>query len=240
MDDAEALCARYVDHIGAGPAVYEPDGNRPPDFCLPDGTAIEVRRLNQHADIDGASIPLERDQFPLLNGMHALLGTWPAPTAYTWWVSYTIDRPVLPWKRLKPMVREALVRVAQTNERSPAPVRVHSCLSLRFIAAQELHEQAFVLGGYVDRQAGGWFLNELQRNIQLVSDEKAAKVASYRSRYSRWWLVLVDHVGRGRGALEKELFDQNVRVKHSWDRLVLLDPADHTRAHDVEASHRPA
>jgi hypothetical protein len=158
----------------------------------------------------------------------------------TWWVSFTIDRPVLPWKRLRPLVRASLLRVAQSNDPSPESIRVHSCLSLRFIAAQELHAQAFLLGGYVDRQAGGSLLNKLQRNIQLVSDEKAEKVAPYRARYARWWLVLVDHIGRGRGALERELFDEHVRVQHSWDRLVLLDPADHSRAHDVESSSRPA
>jgi len=240
MDDAEALCARYLDYMGAGPAVYEPDGNQPPDFVLADGTAIEVRRLNQHADVNGALVPLEEDRFAVLNGMRALLDAIGRPTDRTWWVSYTITRPVLRWKQLRPLVRDALMAVARSNESSPEPVRVHSCLTLRFILPAEPHEQTFVLGGFIDRQAGGWLLVELQRNIQICSDEKAAKVARYRTRYPRWWLVLVDHIGRGRGALERELFDEHVRVEHSWDRLVLLDPADHTRAHDVESSPRSA
>jgi hypothetical protein len=240
MDDSEALCARFLDHIGAGPGSYEPDGNQPPDFLLPDGTAIEVRRLNQHADVDGAPVALEQDMFPVLKGMRALVETIGAPVPRTWWISYTLSRPALPWKQLRPRVREVLLQIAESGVLSPEPVRVHPCLTLRFVPATEAREQSFLIGGFVDRQAGGWLLSELQRNIQICSDEKAAKVARVRAKYRRWWLVLVDYIGRGRGASERELFEQNVHVEHSWDRLILLDPSDHTRAHDVESSSRTA
>jgi hypothetical protein len=39
MDATEALAARYLESLGLGPVVYEPDGNVPPDFLLGDRVA---------------------------------------------------------------------------------------------------------------------------------------------------------------------------------------------------------
>jgi hypothetical protein len=94
----------------------------------------------------------------------------------------------------------------------------------------------FVLGGYSDRDAGGWLLAEMERNLTICIGEKSKKIEPYRAKYPDWWLVLVDHIGVGLSNYDRELFSERVRVRHNWDRVVLLDRHDHTRALEVLSS----
>ena len=79
------------------------------------------------------------------------------------------------------------------------------------------------MGGATDRDADGWVIPELERNVQICISEKSAKISAIRSKYPEWWLVLIDHIDHGR---EKAI---NV-TPDGWNRIVLLDPLDHRQA----------
>ena len=54
MNPDEQIAYKYLQNkFGTERIIYEPNGNIPPDFLVPAGPAVEVRRLNRH-DFSGA------------------------------------------------------------------------------------------------------------------------------------------------------------------------------------------
>lgn len=231
MDRSEAHAEAHLRHLGLAPVVYEPDGNVPPDFRVAGGIAVEVRRLNQHHETPDGPRALEQDLFPIVNGMQSLLAKFETPdSGRSWFVRYHYRRPVALWRELKPRVEQLLKQFASAEPVEHERYRITDTFSLRFHPASEPLNHRFVLGGFADRDAGGWLLHELQLNVQICAAEKSRKVAPYRHRYHTWWLLLIDQIGYGRSGLDVELRDAGVRFDFGWDRVILLNPLDHTQA----------
>ena len=76
-------------------------------------------------------------------------------------------------------------------------------------------------------------LSELSTNIPLCIADKTRKIEKVRSRYPEWWLVLTDHIAFRLDDLDRQQFRESVSIAHSWDRVVLLNPADHRDAFEV-------
>jgi hypothetical protein len=81
------------------------------------------------------------------------------------------------------------------------------------------------LGGYVDRNAGGWLIPELEKNIRICVKKKTEKIANIRAKYPEWWLILVDHIGFG----QMESMD----VRHDWDRVILINPLKPEEGYEI-------
>lgn len=231
MDSTEAHAQKHLEFLGLGPTTYEPEPNRPPDFLTRTGVAVEVRRLNQHAAVGNATVALEYDSIPIAKGMAAALRELQLSSAdgNGWFVSFFFRRPVPLWKTLRPIVVASLTDFPLTRSGS-AEIEVTENFWLRLYPYSIPRQKRFTFGGYVDRDSGGWLIHEVLRNAQICSDEKRAKVAAVRSNYKEWWLLLVDHIGLGADDLEHELLATQPGIKHDWDRLIILNPADHTRA----------
>jgi hypothetical protein len=237
MDDTEAIAEKYLAQLGLGTPVYEPDGNVPPDFSLGRHIAVEVRRLNQNDQTAERPRGLEKDQIPLLHRMRRLLASLGPPRAgRSWLVSFRIRRPLEPWKTLEPELRRLLEEFAAQTASRVEPADLGSSLRLRVHPASSPHREMFVLGSYTDRDSGGWLLAEMERNLTLCIRDKTCKIQPYRAKYREWWLVFIDHIGFGLRGYERDVFDERIRVQHDWDRVVLIDPHDHTWAFDVPPS----
>ena len=52
-------------------------------------------------------------------------------------------------------------------------------------------------------------------------------MSAIRSKYSEWWLVLIDHIGY-------ETKEALTVPFHDWDKIILIDPQDHTRAFELD------
>ncbi len=77
-----------------------------------------------------------------------------------------------------------------------------------------------------DDDWGGWVLEQLDKNLRLCVDEKTRKVAPYRSRYPKWWLVLIDQVAYGLSDHNRQQFRQGTRIEHDWDNVIIVSPID--------------
>lgn len=223
MDAAERVAEVYLGTLGAGDVVHEPDGNVPPDFVLGGRIAVEVRRLNQHYVVNEASRSLEEDSVPIRQGFSKLLDeTRPIGMVGSWFVMFTIHRPVASWRELRPLVKAALLGFAKAPVDAAWRVPIASSVELTFLRSTEDFGRPFVLGGYTDRDAGGWVVAEVIRNMTAYAAEKAEKVRPYRHKYAEWWLVLVDYI-----ALARE--EADVREHYTrpadWDRIILLSPS---------------
>jgi hypothetical protein len=52
-------------------------------------------------------------------------------------------------------------------------------------------------------------------------------MSGIRTKYAEWWLVLIDHINYG----GKEVLQV---PPHNWDKIILINPHDHTQAFEVK------
>src|ERR1700731_1570519 len=98
----EHLANEYLVSLGLGAVVYEPDGNRPPDFVINQRIAVEVRRLNQNEVIETGYRGLEETRFALEDRVRKLLSPLgPSESGVSWFVRYDFGRPLPEWGKLR-------------------------------------------------------------------------------------------------------------------------------------------
>jgi hypothetical protein len=237
MNDAECLARRYLRDLGRGTPVHEPDGNVPPDFSLPGGVAVEVRRLNQnHQNADGSTEGLEEFAIPLWQRLKRLLpGLGPSVAGESWFVGMDFRRPVGTWKPLREGIERELLAFMNTPHRERCTLAISKNFELDLMRAGGDYGSFFLLGASSDDDSGGWVMGEVERNLRICIAEKERKIAPYRDRYAEWWLVLSDHIDFGMDSEDHETFRTVVmpRLPHSFDRIVLLDPRNHRRALEI-------
>jgi len=237
MDASEALVKVYLESVGFAQIQYEPDGNVPPDFLADGRVAVEVRRLNQNHDDGTGRGPrgLEEVAIPLWNRVRDYLITLgPAPASgQSWFVFYRFGRPIPLWKTLKQELDAVLIPFMSTADPHPFEVKLSSGVELSVIRATTPKATFFRPAGHVDKQSGGFLISEIASNLKLCITEKELKIASFRTKYPEWWLVLPDHIGYGLDDFDRELFRDQVNITHNFDKVVLLDPRDAGRWFEV-------
>jgi hypothetical protein len=206
--------------------VYEPDGNIPPDFVVNGRIAIEVRRLNYNRMTkSGETRGLEKLQFDLLNCMKGVFSSLGPPKAgKSWFVDYTFSRPIPSLTKLKRDVRKVLsaFRDGQVEDRE---FFLTDRFKMGLIPSSEVFADCFVLGGYVDRDAGGWLIQELENNVRLCVQEKSKKILDIRAKYPEWWIILIDHIGYGAR--------ESIHVEHDWDKVILVNPLNPEQGYEI-------
>jgi hypothetical protein len=235
MDESEKTAHDYFSHRGFANIVYEPDGNIPPDLLLDRSIAVEVRRLNQnYFDATGVQ-GLEQVAIPLWQKLKSLLASMgPATASESWFVHFRYGRPVEPWRTLEPKLRAGLSNFMASSSKGRAIVATGQGFELEILCrTSNPHATMFVMAGCSDKESGGWLLSEMETNIRYCASEKARKIAKVRPKYATWWLALVDHIGYALDDFDREVFREQVSVQHSWDKIILIDPRDHTRGFEI-------
>lgn len=236
MDEAEQRAADYLRAQGYGQVVFEPDGNIPPDFCFDGKVAVEVRRLNQTFADEG----LNELAIPLSQRLKTILASFGQPVdGRSWYVFWRFKRPLPPWRTLRKEIQRALEEFRSRGTRDDhVNLAVTQGLDLRLAVATAAHKEMFVPGGYTDRQSGGFLLAEMERCIQDHVAEKTLKIAPYRSRYSEWWLILVDFIGYGLDSFDQEMFHDQVAIQHQWDKLIIIAPLGAPRGFEIKRDNQ--
>ena len=72
-------------------------------------------------------------------------------------------------------------------------------------------------------------MSEIETNIRHCASEKSRKIEKVRPKYPQWWLALVDHIGYALNDFDREMFRNQVSIEHNWDKILVIDPRDHTR-----------
>ena len=223
MNDEERKAKEFLEAQRIGAVVFEPDGNIPPDFVVGGRIAVEVRRLNQHFQGPGGEEGLEQIEIPLLSAVREVFqAVGPPVSGRSWFVMYDFSRPLSPFREVKAELERFLKKFLATGEVDPGEVQLNCGLGLRFYPASELHEMAFVLGGYSDHDSGGWLLSELAKNIRIAVEEKTKKIARVRAKYGEWWLLLIDHIAHGLSERDRLQLKETFNLEHDWDRVILL------------------
>lgn len=77
-----------------------------------------------------------------------------------------------------------------------------------------------------------WLPHELQRNIQLVINEKDSKIEQNFNLYKEWWLILVDCISYGE---DKKVFNYLKHIsfeKHKFSRVIIIAPKSDFHAYE--------
>jgi len=221
MDRTESQVLAFLQSRGFNDVVYEPDGNVPPDFACR-GIAVEARRLNQH---DGSGDGLEVSAAPLVMKFRNLLMSLGPPQDTSWFVTFRYRRPVEDWVTLGPKIKAALLAFPDNTTQDVDRISISGWFSLGLARSSKTFGTRFVLGGYTDHDPGGFIVSEMIRNLAIVIPEKSKKVERFRSKYSEWWLVLIDHIGHAHlESHELDTLRQHVRRPPEWDKIVLVSP----------------
>jgi len=234
MDPSEKLAYNYLTRQGFKTIVYEPDGNIPPDFLVDGRVAVEVRRLNQHKKTGRGNRGLEEVAIPLRISVRSLLESLgPPKTGESWFVFFRFQRPKERWKVLQSKLRHHLEAFRDGQQHDRTSISVSPNFKLEIFRATNVHPSFFVFGGSSDQDSGGWLLAEMEKNLEICIEEKTRKIAVARDKYAEWWLVLIDHIGYGLDDFDRQMFRDQVRVEHDWDKVILLDPHNHKRAFEI-------
>jgi hypothetical protein len=228
MDPAERLVEGYLRHCGYD-ICHEPDGKVPPDFLVHQRIAVEVRRLNQQHDDGRTSISLWQQVCKLVLSLGA-------PTRgqnQSWFVSYRFTRLELDRKALRSALRSTLKAFMTQANPQPLEREIAPGFDLQLRRTGRLHDTFFVPGGYTDLQAGGWLISEVAENLKFCIAEKTRKIASVRHKYPEWWLALPDLIHWGLDDFDQQAVREQITILHPFDRVILLDPRDHTRAFEI-------
>jgi hypothetical protein len=196
--------------------------------------AVEVRRLNQTHDDGNGARGLEEDAIPLWKSIGKYLEQLgPGPGGETWFVFVRWSRP-LPKKKLLEQELDSILKHFMVQEhRRTFWKTLPSGIRITVFPTPNVRPTFYRLGGGSDAQAGGRVLEQMEKNLKLHVTDKTNKVAAYRTKYPIWWLVLVDQIGHGLDDLDREQFRNTVQISHNFDRVILVDPSDASRAMDV-------
>jgi hypothetical protein len=227
MNGEEKIAKNYlVDREGPN-VVYEPNGEDTfPDFLVNERIAVEVRRLNQNEVIGSSYRGLEETRLPLEDKMRKFLPSMgPPKSGVSWFVLYTVKRPVPDWPRLRSTLRRYLETVQDGHpHEGQLKATILDGFEVQLLRAGDTYATAFRYGGYSDEDSGGWELAELHRNLGICIAEKTSKRDRCSFHYPEWWLVFVDRIAYGIADCDRERYREFLEFEHDWDKIILLSP----------------
>lgn len=136
-------------------------------------------------------------------------------------------RPIGDWKGFKTVLKNELTTLAQNPLRSRKIIKVKAGnVELEVWLAPKPMRTLFMLIGQSDEQSGGWIVEQIVKNLKYCVQEKTKKIASVKHKYPEWWLVLPDLIGFGFDAFDKDQLRKQLKLKHAWNKIILLDPND--------------
>lgn len=231
MKKEEQVVSEFLrKHFGKNP-VYEPLGNgTPPDFSI-DGTAFEVRRLNQrYMDESGANEGLEQVDIPLNVALQSELSRIPFSDkgGSIFWGS-KFKRPLEgKMARIVTQLAQAAREHYEKGSRKSKEIAVGG-VTLDLIPSSTSTGKAFMMGYTVDDDSGGMLGDIYPTSIRLALEEKIAKTKDIADKFDRWILILVDDVLPGImepndiGPLDLHLLHFNVVVILNPDASLALE-----------------
>ncbi len=233
MDSTETIARAHLVFRGHADPVYEPDGNVPPDFLVDGRIAVEVRRLNEN--VRGLLSPkgLEETTIPMLKALNKLCDSFGAPSPQRWWLSLRYRRPAPQWRALEPVARRFLEEIRDGVLIGRHTRQLGDNVEMSAIPRVGSGDAMFRVLVDSDGDRGGMVVDEVERNLRLCIDDKTQKTEAFRHLYPIWWLLFVDHVAFGLSEYDWAQFDSAIRITHTWDKVILVNPFDPTRFHEL-------
>lgn len=196
MKAEELVASEFLKGRFSKEPVYEPLGkSTPPDLSI-EGTAFEVRRLNQrYFHEDGTNEGLEQVDIPLNLALHRELSKIPfsGQGGTIFWGS-KFKRPLTDdLRNIVNQLAAAAREYYSEGSRKPIEIAVGG-VTLDLFAATTPSGKALRMGYTGDDDSGGMLGDIYPTSIRLALEDKIAKTKDVAGKFDRWVLVLVDDV----------------------------------------------
>jgi hypothetical protein len=237
MKPEEVSTNKYLrNHYGEN-VVFEPDGNIPPDFLVNSVYAVEVRRLNQQFFEDDQALGLEQLSFPLANAVKEVLSSYDSQySGKSYWVNIYYKRPLdRNIRQVKSEMQIALNDFLQSDLALPCTIRVNEKIDLYIDSSDLVSEQVFRIAIEGDDDAGGGVISVYSQNIRHCIFDKSSKINRYKSRYSSWWLYLVDYMELGLSNEDVTNVMSTISYLGEFDKVVIINHAGEFLLFEVSA-----
>jgi len=222
----EKIAYEYLESIGFENIVYEPNGNRTPDFVIDDEIAVEVRRLNQFHN----KVPLEKVQFNLLPKIVKQIESFNGKTLFkeSAFVGVSYSRPIKYSKKIKNKIN-SILEIHSLNMSISNKYFINDHLEINIMPSSEKLEFQYNFGSSLDKNAGGFVLGSIHESLKLIIEEKHEKIKPFKSEYKKWWLILIDYVGYGIRENEIEGFRSNIDFDLRFNKVFIIPPLNPTQ-----------
>jgi len=234
MRREEELAYKYLVSLGYGSVIYEPEPNLPPDFLLEGRIAVEVRRLNQNEITPDGHRGLEETWIPFNTRFRKFVESFGPPrTGESWFVTYHIQRPLTPWRDLRPALMHYLNEFLEHPVPRRAHIEIDDSLEISFYPASNPHPTVFVWGAGGDGDSGGFVVSEMLKNLRICVAEKTQVVESHRHKYPEWWLVFIDYIGWVLDEIDRQTLREHWNMGHDWDKIIIVSPQNPLWAYEL-------
>jgi len=225
MKYEEEIARNFFERQGFTNLIYEPKGNRTPDFLLNDEIAIEVRRLNQYLTNEIKPRPLEELYYDLIPNLQKLFNTYnKVDHTSSAFVSVYFSRPLKVDKNLIGKISEILNKHLLIME-SVMNYNVGENLILKIFPSDQRLEHQFNFGTLSDNDSGGFVLSNIPDSLKLIIKEKEGKITPFYAEYKNWWLVLIDFIGYGIDGNELTAL-KRITGTSKFERIYFISPVD--------------
>lgn len=229
MKREEKIAEKYFKSVGHKNIIFEPKGNRTPDFEIDSKIAIEVRRLNQFYNGE----PIEKKQYNLLpriikhiesfgNGNHEKSAFF----------SIKYSRPITFNKKIKEKISLILESHCSSIELTKN-YKISDNLEIDFIPSTEIFDNQYQFGLSIDYNQGGLVLGNIYESLKVIIPEKIEKTEKYKSDYGTWWLALVDFIGNGLSESEIQNLRNSIDFDLYFDKIFIISYSEPIRGREL-------
>jgi hypothetical protein len=221
----ERVAIEYFKFQGYSNLIHEPDGNIPPDILIDGKIAVEVRRLNQHVEINGVYEPLEDLEYRLAPKIIKMIrGYDNLKSDITSYVSFKFKRPLIVKKNLLKVVKDLLdARLECLNEANEYEL---DNFTIKFRPSTKVYNRPYVFAWYSDDDDGGLVINNILENLKIVIEEKERKILPYKEKYQHWWLAVNDKIGFEIDDIDLVQLQTSFNIPTFFERIIFISPFD--------------
>jgi hypothetical protein len=225
MKPEEKIAERFLIEQNLGRIIYEPKGQRTPDFSINNEIGVEVRRLNKHLK----ATPLEKLQFDIIPKLERLFKSYNEGFYIkSYFVNISFKRPLKATKNVLGRVKSILDNHSEEME-GTYEYEVSDNLTIAIIPSTDRFDHKFVFGSSTDFDRAGFPISDIIDSLNIIIPEKARIVEPHINDFKKWWLILVDHIGYVPLEIEMENLRKNFSLTLPFERIYLISPIDPKR-----------
>lgn len=218
MKIEEEIAKAYFKFLGYEDIVYEPNGNRTPDFLVNGEIAIEVRRLNQFYK----QKPLENVWYNISPKIIKVIESFKKENyVKSFFVGIKFKRPIKLNSSILNHIDKVLTNHPETRE-DQVRYFISENLQLSLFPCEKRYETPYLLGSITDYDEGGFVFGNIYNSLKIIISLKSEIVEPYKSEYSTWWLALVDNIGQGLSKDEMKQLKRSIDFDLKFDRVYII------------------
>lgn len=229
MKREEKIVRAYFISIGYKNIVFEPKGNRTPDFSINEEIAIEVRRLNQFHN----GKPIEKVKHNLLPKIINQIESYQNGKYFkSAFVGIRYSRPINYNKKIKEKINSILENHSTIME-SQKEYKLNDNLELNIFPSPEKLDVQYHFGSSIDFNEGGFVLGNIYKSLKVIIPEKSKQIEKYKSEYKTWWLALVDNIGNGLSETEFSQLRESINFDLKFDKVFIISYLNPIRGGEI-------